>query len=50
MNPPFETGDLHLLRAIELALKTKIACILNAETIKNQFSESRKRLAFFLKK
>ncbi|WP_419871039.1 DUF4942 domain-containing protein [Chryseobacterium sp. CT-SW4] len=50
MNPPFETGDLHLLKAIELASKTKIACILNAETLKNQFSESRKRLAFFLQK
>lgn len=50
MNPPFDTGDLHLLKAIEIASKTKIACILNAETIKNQFSESRKRLAFFLQK
>ncbi|MCT2409979.1 DUF4942 domain-containing protein [Chryseobacterium antibioticum] len=50
MNPPFDNGDLHLLKAIELSSNTKIACILNAETIKNPYSENRKRLAFFLKK
>lgn len=50
MNPPFDKGEEHLLKAIEIASKTKIACILNAETIRNPFSEKRKQLAFFLKK
>lgn len=50
MNPPFDNGDRHLLKAIEIASKTQIACILNAETIKNPYCESRKQLAFFLNK
>lgn len=45
MNPPFENGELHLLKAIEISSDTQIACILNAETIKNPYSESRKQLA-----
>lgn len=37
MNPPFSNGDRHLLKAIELVENYggQIACILNAETIKN---------------
>lgn len=37
MNPPFSAGDRHLLKAIELIENYggQIACILNAETIKN---------------
>lgn len=46
MNPPFSNGDRHLLRAIELQKDGgKIICILNAETLKNQFSNTRKDLA-----
>lgn len=48
MNPPFENGDLHLLKAIEISTKTKIACILNAETIKNPYTENRKLLLQYI--
>jgi len=46
MNPPFDEGDKHLLRAIELIEPHggQIACLLNAETIKNPHSNSRKAL------
>jgi 23S rRNA A1618 N6-methylase RlmF len=44
MNPPFSNGDEHLLKAIEIAQKTKIACILNAQTIKNPNTKKRKKL------
>lgn len=44
MNPPFSNGDEHLLKAIEVAKTTKIACILNAQTIKNPHTEKRKKL------
>ena len=45
MNPPFANGDLHLLHALEL-LRTggQVACILNAETIRNPYTVSRKAL------
>lgn len=44
MNPPFSNGADHLLKAIEISTNTKIACILNAETIKNPYTEKRKKL------
>ncbi len=44
MNPPFSNGVDHLLQAIEISRDTKIACILNAETLKNPYSEKRKKL------
>lgn len=46
MNPPFDNGDKHLLKAIELQERTggEIVCILNAETIRNPFSVYRKDL------
>lgn len=50
MNPPFSDGDLHLLRAIEMAVNGgQIACILNAETIRNPCTNSRRVLAKKLK-
>lgn len=51
MNPPFSEGDKHLLKAIEI-LKNggDIVCILNAETIKNQCSNTRKDLYTKLEK
>ena len=51
MNPPFSNGDEHLLHALELARKTgsKIICLLNAETIKNPYSNKRKELVKQLK-
>lgn len=45
MNPPFDQGDKHLLKALELMEHGgKIRCILNAETIRNPFSETRRQL------
>lgn len=50
MNPPFAEGDLHLLHAIELCENGgQIACILNAETIKNPCTNTRRVLAKKLK-
>lgn len=45
MNPPFENGDDHLLHAWEILHHGDIACLLNAETIRNPYSAARKRLA-----
>ena len=45
MNPPFKDGAKHLHKALTiLADGGEIACILNAETIKNPFSNERKAL------
>lgn len=51
MNPPFAEGDKHLLHALELCENGgQIACILNAETIRNPFTNSRKALLKILRK
>ncbi len=52
MNPPFSNGDEHLLKAISLAEKTgsTIRCLLNADTIRNPYSNKRKELLKQLKK
>lgn len=52
MNPPFDKGDLHLLKAIELVKKTggQIISILNSETIKNPYSLYRQDLKNKLEK
>ncbi|KYD05309.1 DNA N-6-adenine-methyltransferase [Bacillus atrophaeus] len=48
MNPPFSSGVKHLLKAIELIEKQQrsgqIVCLLNAETLKNPYSNARKFL------
>ena len=45
MNPPFAQGDLHLLKALELQKRGgSIVCLLNAETIKNPYTNTRKLL------
>ncbi len=46
MNPPFSNGDEHLLHAIKIGKKYggQIICLLNAETIKNPYSNKRKDL------
>ena len=45
MNPPFENGDLHLLHAIDLQRDGgSIVCLLNAETLRNPYTNSRKVL------
>lgn len=52
MNPPFSNGDRHLLKAIKMQedFGGNIVCLLNAETIKNPFTQSRKYLAELLEK
>ena len=45
MNPPFREGAKHLLKAMEIcAPGGQIACILNAETIRNPYTNERKAL------
>ena len=46
MNPPFSNGDKHLLKALEMQERNggAIICLLNAETLKNDFSNDRKLL------
>ncbi|KON87374.1 DNA methyltransferase [Sporosarcina globispora] len=51
MNPPFSNGDKHLLKAIEMQQSGgKIVCLLNAETLKNPYSNIRKELIKQLQK
>lgn len=45
MNPPFDKGDLHLLHALDLQRDGgKVICLLNAETIRNPYTNSRQLL------
>lgn len=45
MNPPFDEGAKHLLKAWDISKGALIKCLLNAETIRNPYSAERKRLA-----
>ena len=46
MNPPFDQGAEHLLKALELSERGgKVRCLLNAETLRNPYSEARRQLA-----
>lgn len=51
MNPPFATGDEHLLRAIQMQERQggTIICLLNAETVRNPYTGIRIRLMAKLK-
>ncbi len=46
MNPPFSQGARHILKAIEVQQTTggAIICLLNAETLRNPYSNERKEL------
>lgn len=46
MNPPFKDGDAHLLKAIEMQRQHggEVRCILNAETLRNPYTNRRKIL------
>lgn len=45
MNPPFDCGDEHLLKALSLVERGgQIVCLLNAETIRNPYTSRRKIL------
>lgn len=46
MNPPFFGGDKHLLKAIKMQRRGgRIVCLLNAETVKNPCTNTRRKLA-----
>lgn len=47
MNPDFSEGDKHLLKAIDIQSRSggEIICLLNAESIRNAYSNTRKDLA-----
>lgn len=45
MNPPFSNGDRHLLKALEMQERGgRVVCLLNAETLRNPYSNTRKAL------
>lgn len=45
MNPPFSNGDKHLLKALKIQEKGgSIICLLNAETLKNPYTDLRREL------
>lgn len=44
MNPPFDAGAKHLLRAWEVLYEGDIFCLLNAETYNNPYSKERQLL------
>lgn len=44
MNPPFDAGAHHLLKAWEVLRSGDIVCLLNAETIRNASTKERKML------
>jgi len=45
LNPPYSTGDKHLLKALDMQKNGgQVICLLNAETLRNPFSNYRKDL------
>lgn len=48
MNPPFDRGAEHLIRALEIAPYAEVRCLLNAETINNPYSKTRQNLLYML--
>nr|WP_297765825.1 DUF4942 domain-containing protein [uncultured Butyrivibrio sp.] len=52
LNPPFSEGDKHLSKALAMQEKTggDVVCILNAETIRNPYTNLRKELVNKLNK
>lgn len=50
MNPPFSNGAAHLLKALDMQKNGgAVACVLNAETLKNPYSNERQLLCKKLK-
>lgn len=43
-NPPFENGEQHLLKALDIMYRGQIIFLLNAETLRNPHTSSRKLL------
>lgn len=50
MNPPFAQGAKHLLKAWEVLAEGDIACVLNAETIRNAYTDERQLLLEIINK
>lgn len=51
MNPPFSRGAEHLIHAYNIAPKgCKLVCLLNAQTLKNYYSQTRKELFSIVEK
>ncbi|PKY11749.1 hypothetical protein B1757_02865 [Acidithiobacillus marinus] len=50
MNPPFKDGAEHLLHAWDILYSGEIVCLLNAETLKNPFSQKRSLLNSLIEK
>lgn len=51
MNPPFAEGEKHLIKAIQLQCRGgQVVCLLNAETLRNPYSNSRKELLQLLQR
>lgn len=51
MNPPFLDGDKHLLKALKMQERGgSIICLLNAETIRNPYTQQRRELLGLLNK
>jgi hypothetical protein len=48
-NPPFDDGDKHLLKAINIMYRGQIIFLLNAETLRNPHTNTRKELVGKLK-
>ena len=49
MNPPFSEGDKHLLKALDMQKHGgQVVCLLNAETIRNPYTKTRKSLVALL--
>ena len=49
MNPPFSNGDKHLLKALKIQEKGgTIICLLNAETLRNPYTDNRRELVRLL--
>lgn len=49
-NPPFDEGDKHLLKAIDIMYRGQIIFLLNAETLRNPYTNIRKDLLQRLEK
>lgn len=43
-NFPFSNGDKHLLKALDILFSGQICCLINAETLKNPYTNTRKVL------
>ena len=49
MNPPFDAGAAHFMHAWNIADGCEIRCLLNAETLRNPYTQERENLAEIIK-